>query len=127
MKYSIDTYRLYQSEKRFSHTVRIHVRMKENVYIDVLDNAVNTAIKRYPYFAVKVALDDDGGYVLRPNDKKIVVMPTKKKLPMLGSKEVNEHLIYVDCKGKDIRNFFVWSKQQLLFYLSENDAFAAER
>lgn len=102
MKYSIDTYRLYQSEKRFSHTVRIHVRMKENVYIDVLDNAVNTAIKRYPYFAVKVALDDDGGYVLRPNDKKIVVMPTKKKLPMLGSKEVNEHLIYVDCKGKDI-------------------------
>ncbi|SEM71027.1 hypothetical protein SAMN04487770_1771, partial [Butyrivibrio sp. ob235] len=27
MKYSVDTYRLYQSEKRFAHTVRIHVRM----------------------------------------------------------------------------------------------------
>ena len=102
MKYSIDTYRLYQSEKRFFHTVRIHVRMKDDVDIDLLDKAINTAIKRYPYFAVKVALDDDGGYVLLPNDKRIVVLPTKKKLPRLGSKAVNEHLIYADCKGKDI-------------------------
>ena len=31
MKYSVDTYRLYQSEKRFAHTVRIHVRMKAPV------------------------------------------------------------------------------------------------
>ena len=102
MKYSIDTYRLYQSEKRFFHTVRIHVRMKDDVDIDLLDKAINTAIKRYPYFAVKVALDDDGGYVLLPNDKRIVVLPTKKKLPRLGSKAVNEHLIYADCEGKDI-------------------------
>ena len=102
MKYSIDTYRLYQSEKMFSHTVRIHVRMKDEVDIAVLDKAVNTAMKRYPYFAVRVALDDEGGYVLHPNDKKIVVMGTAKKLPRLGSKAVNGHLIYADCEGKDI-------------------------
>ena len=102
MKYSIDTYRLYQSEKMFSHTVRIHVRMKDEVDPGALDRAVNNAMQRYPYFAVKVSLDDDGGYVLLPNDKEIVVMPTTEKLPKLGSKAVNEHLIYADFEGKDI-------------------------
>ena len=53
MKYSIDTYRLYQSEKMFSHTVRIHVRMKDKVDIAVLGKAVNTAMKRYqkPFYS----------------------------------------------------------------------------
>ena len=102
MKYSIDTYRLYQSEKMFSHTVRIHVRMKDKVDIAVLYKAVNTAMKRYPYFAVRVTLDEDGGYILLPNKKRIVVMPTGKKLPTLGSKAVNEHLVYADCEGTDI-------------------------
>ncbi|MGX8714304.1 MAG: hypothetical protein ACSW8A_00950, partial [Lachnospiraceae bacterium] len=102
MKYSVDSYRLYQSEKMFSHTVRIHVRMKDEVDMAVLDTAVNTAIKRYPYFAVRVTLDEDGGYVLRPNKKRIVVMPTGNKLPKLGSKAVNRHLAYADCEGKDI-------------------------
>ena len=102
MKYSVDTYKLYQSEKMFSHTVRIHVRMKNEVDLAVLDQAVNNAMKRYPYFAVRVSLDEDGGYVLLPNDKRIVVLPTGKRLPKLGSKAVNEHLVYADCEGKDI-------------------------
>ena len=85
MKYSVDTYRLYQSEKYFAHSVRIHVRMKDEVDINVLDKAVNLAIRRYPYFAVRVTVDEDGGYILVPNDRKIVVMPTAEKMPMLGS------------------------------------------
>ena len=40
MKYSVDTYRLYQSEKYFAHTVRIHVRMKDEVDINVLDKGL---------------------------------------------------------------------------------------
>ena len=67
MKYSIDTYRLYQSEKYFAHSVRIHVRMKDEVDINVLDKAVNSAIRRYPYFAVRVTVDEYGGYILVPN------------------------------------------------------------
>jgi len=102
VKYSVNTYRLYQSEKYFAHTVRIHVRMKNEVDIDVLDKAVNTAINRYPYFAVRVKVDEDGGYLLVPNDKKIVVMPTAEKMPMLGSGSINDHLLFVDCSGKDI-------------------------
>ena len=102
MKYSVDTYRLYQSEKYFAHSVRIHVRMKDEVDMDVLDKAVNSAIRRYPYFAVRVTVDEDGGYVLVPNDKKIVVMPTPEEMPLLGSRRVNDHLLFVDCSGKDI-------------------------
>ena len=45
--------------------------MKDEVDIDVLDKAVNSAIRRYPYFAVRVTVDEDGGYVLVPNSKKI--------------------------------------------------------
>ncbi len=102
MKYSVDTYRLYQSEKYFAHTVRIHVRMKEEVDINILDKAVNSAIRRYPYFAVRVTVDEDGGYILVPNSKKIVVMPTAEKMPRLGSSSINDHLLFVDCSGKDI-------------------------
>lgn len=102
MKYSVDTYRLYQSEKYFAHTVRVHIRMKDEVDIDILEDAVNSAIRRYPYFAVRVTVDEDGGYVLVPNDRKIVVMPTAEKMPMLGSRSINEHLLFADCSGKDI-------------------------
>ena len=102
MKYSVDTYRLYQSEKYFAHTVRIHVRMKEEVDINILDKAVNSAIRRYPYFAVRVTVDEDGGYILVSNNKRIVVMPTAEKMPRLGSSSINDHLLFVDCSGKDI-------------------------
>ncbi|MCR5104482.1 MAG: hypothetical protein K6B68_08540 [Eubacterium sp.] len=54
MKYSFDTYRLYQSEKIFAYTIRIKVTMKEEVDGDVLRSAANVAIKRYPYLAVNV-------------------------------------------------------------------------
>ena len=130
MKYSVDTYRLYQSEKYFSHTVRIHVRMKDEIDIKVLDHAVNSAIRRYPYFAVRVTVDEDGGYLLVPNDKKIVVMPTAEKMPMIGSGEINNHLLFVDCSGKDIffnishtmcggRGFQPWVMTNVYEYVKE--------
>ena len=102
MKYSVDTYRLYQSERFFYNSVRTHVRMKEPVDIEVLGRAVNVAIKRYPYFAVQVTIDEDGGYVLVPNERKVVVMNTETKVPQLGSERVNKHLLFVDCSGNDI-------------------------
>ena len=130
MKYSVDTYRLYQSEKYFAHSVRIHVRIKDEVDINVLDKAVNSAIRRYPYFAVRVTVDEDGGYVLVPNEKKIVVMPTAEKMPMLGSSSINDHLLFVDCSGKDIffnishamcggRGFQPWVMTNIYEYVRE--------
>ncbi len=102
MKHSIDTYRLYADEKIFSFCVRVKVTMKEIVDIDILRHAVNVAIKRYPYFAVKVVLGEDGGYDFLHNDKDVIVMKTPTKLLHLGCEEVNGHLLYVDCDGRDI-------------------------
>ena len=55
MKYSLDTYRLYQREDRFSYVIRVKVTMKEPVDGEILRHSVNTAITRYPYFSVRVA------------------------------------------------------------------------
>lgn len=102
MKYSFNTFRLYQDEKHFSSVVRFKVTMKEPVDIDVLRRSVNTAMKRYPYYAVRVTVDQDGAYVLVPNKKEVVVLPTGRKIPRLCSRRVNGHLLYVDCEGRDI-------------------------
>ena len=102
MKYSIDTYPLYKDEKRFAFVVRAKMRMKEPVDVDVLRAAANKAIKRYPYFAVKVEVDESGSYVRVPNDKEIAVLPMGEKTPFLCSKEVNEHLLFLEVDEKDI-------------------------
>lgn len=102
MKYSNSTYRLYHDEKRFSSVIRARVTMKEPVDIDILRRSVNTAIKRYPYFAVHVTVDKDGGYVLLPNHKEVAVLPVSEKCPKLATKKVNGHLLFVECEGKDI-------------------------
>ena len=102
MKYSIDTYPLYKDEKRFAFVVRAKLRMTETVDIDVLRSAANKAIKRYPYFAVKVEVDESGSYVRVPNDKDIAVLPMGDKTPFLCSKAVNEHLLFLEVDGRDI-------------------------
>jgi hypothetical protein len=102
MKYSFDTYRLYQSEKIFAYTIRIKVTMKEEIDGDVLRSAANVAIKRYPYLAVNVITQPDGAYDLIPNDNMVVVIPTSDKLPDLGSKEVNGHLLFLDYEKRDV-------------------------
>ena len=102
MKYSIDTYPLYKDEKRFVFVVRAKVRMKDTVDIDILRAAANKAMKRYPYFAVKIEVDESGSYVRVPNNKEIAVLPMGDKTPYLGSEEVNGHLLFLECDGKDI-------------------------
>lgn len=102
MKYSYDTYSLYKDEKRFAFVVRAKVRMKETVDIDVLRVAANKAIKRYPYFAVKIDIDENGAYVRIPNDKEIAVLKMGSRTPDLCSEEVNGHLLFLECDGRDI-------------------------
>ena len=102
MKYSIDTYSLYKDEKKFAFVVRAKVRMKEPVDIDILRTAANKAIKRYPYFAKKVEIDETGSYRCMPNDKEVSVLPMGEKTPYLCSEAVNGHLLFLECDGKDI-------------------------
>ncbi len=130
MKHSFDTYRLYADETHFSYAVRVRVVMKDTVDKDILEKAVNRAIRRYPYFAVKVRLDEDGAYILPHNDKPVAVITSSRSLPDLGSKAVNGHLLFVDCKGKNIyfnishslcggKGFMPWVMTNVYEYVSE--------
>lgn len=104
IKYSPDTYLLYGVAKPPypCYPVRVRVTMNDDVKGDVLNGAVQRAIKRYPYYAVRVTVDDDGGYVLKPNSRPIYVGPTQAKTLALGSEAVNRHLVFVDYEGCDI-------------------------
>ena len=106
MKYSIDSYRMYQCGGMFSHVIRVVVTMKETVDIASLKKSANTAIKRYPYFAVKVTVDEYGGYVLQPNHEPVAVLFAGKKVPKVGSGEVNGHLLFLEVDGKTI-SFYI--------------------
>lgn len=53
-----DTYLLYEYMKKVSYTVRILVKLKENVVPELLNEAAQEAISRYPYFSVKVRVDE---------------------------------------------------------------------
>ena len=106
MKYSLNTFRLYKNESVFAMIMRLRVVMKDTVDTETLKSAVNTAIKRYPYFAVRVRLDEDGGYVLEPNKEEVVVLGKARRLPKLGSRAVNGHLLFVQCEGREI-NFYI--------------------
>ena len=46
MKHSFDTYRLYSNEKKFTYSVRVKVRMKDEVDIGIMRHAANVVIKR---------------------------------------------------------------------------------
>ena len=102
MKHSLDTFGLYRNESIFRFVIRVRIVMKDPVDRTILESAVNTAIKRYPYFAVSVGLDEDGAYTLRPNHERVVVLGKQRRLPNLGSKEVNGHLLFVQCEGREI-------------------------
>lgn len=102
MKCSKDTHRLYENENMISISMRIPVRMKDPIDPDILKNAVNKAIQRYPYFAQEVSINEDGTYLLHPNHREIVVLPVKEKTPYFTSEEVNYHFCFVEYEGNTI-------------------------
>lgn len=102
MKYSVDTYRLYRSEKFFHHTMRIRVTLNDEIDPEILRRSVNEAIVRYPYFAKSLSVDDDGGFILEPNDAPVVVFEVDGRARDLCSDEVNGHFCYVEYEGRTI-------------------------
>ena len=102
MKYSMATFRLYESESLIACSMRIVVTMKEEIRADVLKKAANEAIKRYPYFSVRVTVDDEGGYVLVPNHDEIAVLPVSEKARSYATDEVNGHLCFIEYEGRTI-------------------------
>lgn len=98
-----DTYLLYETRPNApSNTnIRFALETTEDINGDILNEAVNEAIKRYPYFSVRLK-NENGSLVFAPNELPIAVMKTKCPMAALGSKEVNYHLNFVDYENDTI-------------------------
>ena len=67
-----DVYLLYEYSKKNAFTVRYKVTLSEPVNEKLLTQAAGEAMTRFPYYSVKVGLDEGENYVLLPNDSPIL-------------------------------------------------------
>lgn len=93
-----DTYLLYEYMKKVPFTVRIKVELDSPIDAEKMTQAAQEAITRFPYFSVKIGLDEGQNYTLDHNPRPIAVLPEKDGRLMLGSEEVNGHLFAVTYK-----------------------------
>ena len=70
-----DVYLLYEYSKKNAFTVRFKVVLSEPVDEPLLKTAAEEAMTRFPYYSVKVGLDEEENYVLLPNDRPVPVLP----------------------------------------------------
>ena len=107
MKSNPDIYLLYEYMKKISFTVRVKVILDEPADAELLNQAAQEAIKRFPYFSVSVGLDAKGNYFLAPNAKPLPVLPEKDRRLMLGSAETNGHLFAITWRDDTV--YFNWA------------------
>lgn len=97
-----DIYLLYEYMEKISFTVRIKLCLDATVDGSILDEAAQEAIGRFPYFKVRIGLDDEQNYTLEHNDKPIAVLPEKDERLALGSPAVNYHLFAITYRDNCI-------------------------
>ena len=97
-----DVYLLYEYMKKNAFTVRVKVTVSEPVDGTLLTEAAREAMTRFPYYSVKVGLDEGENYVLLPNDRPIAVLPEKDDRLLLGSEEVAGHLFAITWRDDNI-------------------------
>ncbi len=125
-----DIYLLYEYMDKLPFTVRMKACLDAKIDEAMLNKAAQAAIARFPYFAVKVGLDEGQNYTLEHNDKPIVVLPEKNERLVLGSPEVNGHLFAITYRDNCIWfNFshapcgavggLFWVKTTLYLYMTE--------
>ena len=102
-----DVYLLYEYMKKNAFTVRIKVTLSEPVDEETLIQASREAMTRFPYYSVKVGLDEAQNYVLLPNDRPVAVLPEENERLLLGSEKVGEHLFAVTWRDDSI--WFNWA------------------
>ena len=80
MKRNPDTYLLYEYMEKVPFTVRMKVCLDASVDGTMLKTAAQEAISRFPYFSVKIGLDEGQNYILEHNDQPIVVRAYERLL-----------------------------------------------
>lgn len=119
---------LYATNDNFHNVFRIIINMKEEIQEEMLQKAVNMAIRRYPYFSIRVVRKENG-YDVVENDKPIVVYKGFKP-PYLGTDETNGHFmavgyekksLFIDCYHSltDGNGVTPFAKTLLYYYLCE--------
>ena len=87
--------------EKIPFTVRFKVQLDDAVDAEMLNQAAQEAIERFPYFKVQIGLDENQNYTLTPNVRPIAVLPEKDERLVLGSKAVNGQLFAItyrdDC------------------------------
>ena len=125
MEYRVNNL-IYAAGDELHNTIRTRIKMTEPINSNALRKAVDTAVKRYPYFSVKPVRKGEE-YVLVYNDAPLTVTPNGKAIP-LGGEESNWHLfaaaydndlIYLDTSHflTDGNGLFPFIKTLLYCYL----------
>ncbi len=123
MKYYDPNFYICSDEMPF--TVKLRCILKDAVDGAVLYDAAQTAIRRYPYYAIRVVRSGEE-YLTEPNPLPIAVYEGKKVFP-LGGKEVNGHMIALSYSGRELyfqfshvigdgAGFFPFVKTTLYYY-----------
>ena len=94
----------YICSKEMPFSIRLEYTLKYEIDGKLLDYAVNTAIKRYPYFSIRVE-ERDGDIVTVFNPLPIKVFMGDTPYP-LGSEEVNYHMLYMTYRENRL-NFHI--------------------
>lgn len=78
--------------------IRIRIRMRDLIDPDILRHAVDTTMKRYPYFCGKLQKNEEGKYYFEENPLPVIVCHSHSGVT-LNAPESNYHIIafnYVD-------------------------------
>ncbi len=102
MNHNPDRYLLYEYMEKIPLTVRMKVCLDAPVDAALLKEAAQEAIGRFPYFSVRVALDEGENYTLEHNDRPLAVLPEQDRRLILGSEAVNAHLIAITWRDECI-------------------------
>ena len=86
---------LYRSRKDNPYTIRIRIRLQDAVDPVVLRRAVDTTMKRYPYFCVKLQTRG-AGFIFTENQEPVVISNSKQGVT-LNSADSNDHLLSFSC------------------------------
>ncbi len=125
----------YICSEEMPFTIRIEITLRGPVLPDCLQHAVDRAMERYPYFAMRVTAED-GEYLAAENAAPVVVYPGPEVRP-LGGSEVNHHLLTLSYDGRRICVFashvitdgaglYPFIKTVLYYYFSAADGTAPE-
>ena len=78
--------------------VQYMVKLDEDIDADILRNALDTTMLRYPYL-MKELKANEKGYTLVDNPRPVVIVPGHEKIAVCG-KEANFHQFVVSYEGK---------------------------